>query len=260
MADQPTAASLLLQSSALVVRPSYALRLDPRGKLLVAVAFSILVALAQGFAALGAALGVAILAVAAARLRLTAVLARLLLLNVFVLALVVVLPLTARGDVAWQFGPLAVSQQGLLLAAQVGLKGNAILLILLLLLGTMEVGTLGHALDHLYVPKKLAHLLLFTVRYVDVLEREYRRLSAAMKLRAFRPRMDLHTMRSYGNLVGMLLVRSFDRSERVVAAMKCRGFSGTFWMLDHFHWSRRDVVFGIVSVLVITGLALVEWL
>ena len=82
---------------------------------------------------------------------------------------------------------------------------------------------LGHALGHLHVPRKLAHLLLFTVRYLDVLDREYRRLRAAMKVRSFRPRMSLHTYRAYGYLVGMLLVRSFDRSERMLAAMKCRG-------------------------------------
>ena len=256
---KPSPASLLLRSSALLLRPSYVEDLDPRAKIVVAVAFTVVVALSQSFAALGLALAVAMAAVAAARLSPTAVLARLVPLNLLILFLAVLLPLTPRGEVLWEVGSLEFSREGLLLAAKVALKGNAILLGLVLLLGTIEVGTLGHALDHLYVPTKLAHLLLLTVRYLDVLEREYRRLSAAMRLRGFRPRTDRHTLRTYGHLVGMLLVRSFDRSERIVAAMKCRGFSGTFWMLDHFHWSRRDTVFGVVSVLVLAALVLVEW-
>lgn len=253
------ASSLLLRSSALLRGPSYVEGLDPRGKILVAVAFSVVVALVQGFAALGLALAVAAVAVAAARLSPAAVAARLVPLNLFMLLLAVVLPMTAKGEPLWQIGPIAFSQEGLLLAARVALKGNAILLALVLLLGTIEIGTLGHALDHLYVPTKLAHLLLLTVRYLDVLEREYRRLSAAMKLRGFRPRTDRHTLRTYGHLVGMLLVRSFDRSERVVAAMKCRGFQGHFYMLDHFAYTRRDLVFATVSLLGLAALVWTEW-
>jgi cobalt/nickel transport system permease protein len=250
--------SLLLRSSDLLAGPSYVTGLDPRARIVAAVAFSLVVALARGFPALGAALAVAALAVAAARLRPRAVLARLVPLNLLLLLLAVLLPLSAGGPPVWQIGPLEFSEHGLLLAARVALKGNAILLALVLLLGTMEIGTLGHALDHLYVPDKLSHLLLFTVRYLDVHERQFRRLSAAMRLRAFRPRLDVHTLRAYGHLVGMLLVRSFDRAERIVAAMKCRGFRGHFWMLDHFAWSRRDSVFVGVFALVLLALVLVE--
>ena len=49
-----------------------------------------------------------------------------------------------------------------------------------------------------------------------------------MAIRAFRPSFSLHTMRSFGALVGMLLVRALDRSERVYNAMKLRGFSDRF--------------------------------
>jgi cobalt/nickel transport system permease protein len=108
------------------------------------------------------------------------------------------------------------------------------------------------------VPDKLTHLLLFTVRYLDVLHREYLRLWAAMKTRGFRPRVNRHTYRSYSYLVGMLLVRSFDRSERVVAAMKCRGFRGRFYLLDHFALSRSDLPFCIASSVVLLVLILLE--
>jgi cobalt/nickel transport system permease protein len=131
-------------------------------------------------------------------------------------------------------------------------------LAIVVLVGTLDIVTLGHALSHLHVPDKLTHLLLFTVRYLDVLRREYLRLRAAMKIRGFRPRMSLHTYRSYGYLVGMLLVRSLDRSERIVAAMKCRGFRGRFYLLDHFAFALRDAWFGTACVLLLASLALVE--
>ena len=111
---------------------------------------------------------------------------------------------------------------------------NAIVLTLIVLLGTLDTVTLGHAMSHLRVPDKLTHLFLFTVRYLDVLRREYLRLRAAMKTRAFRPRMTGQTCRAYGYLVGMLLVRSYERAERVHRAMLCRGFRGRFHLLSHF--------------------------
>jgi len=102
----------------------------------------------------------------------------------------------------------------------------------LALLSSLEMVELGHALARLGAPQRLVTLLLFTVRYVDVLGQEYARLRLAMRARAFRPRAGWHTWRAYGWLVGMLLVMSLERSERIHAAMRLRGFTGRFHLLD----------------------------
>ncbi len=234
-------------------------RFDPRGRIVAAVLLSIVVATANQLAVLAGALAVTLVALGLSGLSVSAVLRRLLPLNLLMLLLAAVLPLTTDGVPRFEVGPLGFSENGLLLALRIALKGNAIVLTLLVLLGSVDATTLGHALNHMRVPDKLTHLLLFTVRYLDVLHREYQRLRAAMKLRGFRPQMNRHTYRTYGYLVGMLLVRSFDRSERIVAAMKCRGFRGRFYLLDHFAFSRCDAVFGVVSGLVLATLTLVEW-
>jgi len=260
MNDQPRDSSPVSRPSCQVPGSSSLIdRVDPRARIVTAVGFSVVVALmANHFPTLATALVVAALGVVLARLSPAAVLRRLAAFNLFVLLLAVVLPLSAEGPPLFSLGPLDFSQEGFLLAAKIALKGNAIILALMVLLGTLETTVLGHALSHLRVPDKLAHLLLFTVRYLDVLHREYLRLAAAVKVRGFRPRMDAHTYRTYGYLVGMLLVRSFDRSERIVAAMKCRGFRGRFYLLDHFAFSRRDVPFCIVSGVLLAGLVLLE--
>ena len=250
----------LLNSARLTHGRSWIDHVDPRVRVLTAAAFSVLVALSLRFPVLGAALAAALVAAVAAGLRPLEVLKRLAGVNVFILVLLLLLPLGAHGTPLVQWGPLTWTREGLLLAARIALKANAIVLSLVVLLGSLEVSTLGHALSHLHVPDKLTHLLLFTVRYVDVLHRESQRLHAAMKMRGFRPRMNWHTYRSYGFLVGMLLVRSMDRSERVVAAMKCRGFRGRFYLLDHFHFSRRDLWFSLAALAGLVLLGLAEWL
>ncbi len=141
----------------------------------------------------------------------------------------------------------AASIEGLLHACKIALKANAVVLALLALVGTMGATTLGHAMAHLKVPEKLVHLLMFTVRYLDVIGQEYKRMRRAMQARAFVLRSNMHTWRSIGYLVGMLLVHSLERSERIMAAMKCRGYQGKLYLLDNMEIVRHDYYFMVLS-------------
>lgn len=224
-------------------------RLDPRGKIVVAALFAILVAVTKSYAVALGGLALALLYLALARLPLKQVIIRLLVVNSFIFFLWFVLPFTYPGDALWRFGPLAATRQGLIFTGLITIKSNAIIIALIALVATVPVVTLGQALHQMRVPDKLAHLLLFTYRYIYVFEQEYRRLVQAMKIRGFTPRTNLHTYRSYAYLAAMLLVRSFDRAERVFQAMLCRGFHGTFYSLKSFSWQRRDGIFLATSVL-----------
>jgi len=113
----------------------------------------------------------------------------------------------------------------------------------------------GHALSRLRVPDKLVHLLLFTVRYLDVIGQEYKRMRRAMQARAFVMQANRHTWRSIGYMIGMLLVRALERSERVMNAMKCRGYQGRFFLMDDARLGRFDLVFVICSIPMLGGLA-----
>ena len=134
-------------------------------------------------------------------------------------------------------------------AVEIALKANAVVLALMALVGSMSSVTLGHALYRLRVPENLVHLLLFTVRYIDVLHDEYQRLRIAMETRGFQPATNSHTMRTFGYLVGMMLVRALERSERILDAMTCRGFAGRFPLFDEFRLVARDWLFSAFSLL-----------
>jgi len=233
-------------------------RLDPRVRVVVAVVFTCLLAVSENFAVMACGLVLSVLGVAVARLPVGRVLRRLVGVNVFVAMLWALLPWGSEGTALFHLGRLAYTREGAVLAAAITLKANAIVVALAVLLGTMEMTTLGHALSHLRVPDKLTQVFLLTVRYLDVLHHEYERLRQAMRVRCFRPGMNLHTYKSIGYLVGMLLVKSVARAERVVAAMKCRGFHGRFYVLDHFSFGRRDAAFALGSAVVCVGMVLWE--
>ena len=217
--------------------------LDPRIRIAGACLFGIVVVALSSLWALLAALLVSMGLLVLSRLPVRQTLKRMAMMDMFIFVTLALLPFTMPGDPIFTIWGFTASWQGVAKAIEIGLTANAVILALMTLVGTMEPVTLGHALYKIRVPETLVHLMMFTIRYIDVLREEYLRLRAAMKVRGFRPGTNWHTYRSFGYLVGMMLVRAIDRSERILGAMKCRGFSGRFFLLREFRLTRRDHVF-----------------
>lgn len=239
---------------------SFVHQLDPRIRLLTACIYSIVVALSSTFPALTAALLISSLMVVLAQLPAREIVKRMVLVNSFALLLWLVLPLTFQGPVAIHFGPFILYRPGIIMAAQITLKSNAILLALVALVTTMNFSTLGDTLNWLHVPGKIVHLLLMTYRYVFVINQEYQRMVRAIQIRGFQPRTNLHTYKTYAYIVGMLLVRSSIRAERVYGAMLCRGFNHKFYCLHEFKAGPKEWVFGCAVGGVLLVLIYLEWL
>lgn len=235
-------------------------RLDPRVKIVVAILFSVVVAVADRYGCLATAVCLALTLLFLARLSLREVFLRLLVVNAFIVFLWLFLPFTYGGEKLFSIGPLDATREGIIYALLITVKSNTIVLALIALLATSPVVTLGHALSHLYVPDKLIHLLFFTVRYLQVLHLEYDRLRDAMRIRAFKPGTNVHTYRSFAYLIGMLLIKSFDRAERIRKAMLCRGFHGKYYLLSHFELQRVDVIMLVIMMLCVSGMASLQWI
>lgn len=233
--------------------------LDPRIKIIVATLFSITVAVADRTEVLLLALLFSACCVILSNLRVLGVLRRLLLVDGFILLLWIALPFTYPGKTLFSIGPFDATAEGIRYALTITIKSNAIILACIALLGTTSIFTLVHALRHLRVPDKLVQLLFFSYRYIHVIHIEYLRLLNALRVRCFRPRSNLRTYKAYAYLVGMMVLNSYDRSERVYDAMLCRGFKGQFWILDHFALKREDVILFIILLLSIAALGFLQW-
>lgn len=237
---------------------SFIHRLDPRVKIIIATSYCIVIALADKFSVLFAALAISAALVLISSIKLRSVAKRMLVVNSLVVLLWAILPLTFGGAVLIQIGPVSIYQQGLYLAAQITLKSNAILLAFISLVATMSFSTLGYALDRLRIPKKIVNLLLMTYRYLFVIEQEYQRLLRAVKIRGFVPKTSMHTYRTYAYLIGMLFVRAAARADRVYHAMLCRGFKGRFYCLQEFRVDRQGWLFSTAMSILIIGLIVLE--
>lgn len=87
------------------------------------------------------------------------------------------------------------------------------------------------ALAGSHAPKMLLSTLMFMDRYIYVLTEELDRMRKARSARTFRGsgRLDFAILTS---LLGVLLLRAWERGDRVHAAMAARGWDGTIRTLD----------------------------
>jgi cobalt/nickel transport system permease protein len=232
--------------------------LDPRVKIVAALVFSLIVALNNSIAMSVAAFCFPLALIIVARISIKKLLVRLAAVNAFIGLLWLCLPFTVPGEALYSLGPLSVYKEGIVSALSLTLKSNAIILATIALLGTSRVFTLVHALSHLGVPHKLIHLFFFCFRYIQVIHEEYHKLANAAKMRSFKPGTNFHTYKTYAYLFGALLVRSLDRSHRIMAAMKCRGFKGKFYILDDYQMKGLDYLVAASSLVFIGALLVIR--
>jgi cobalt/nickel transport system permease protein len=96
----------------------------------------------------------------------------------------------------------------------------------LLLIATTGIEKIAVALRKLKVPKIFVTQVLLTYRYISVLLEEVERILKAYHLRA--PMEKGVSIKASGSLMGLMLLRAFDRANRVYNAMKLRGFDGEY--------------------------------
>ncbi|MDX2267673.1 MAG: energy-coupling factor transporter transmembrane component T [Bryobacter sp.] len=109
--------------------------------------------------------------------------------------------------------------------------------ILAVLLATHLVSTLEllRAMERLGAPRFLILVTEFLLRYLDVLRQE----ADAMRLAAL-CRGAAHSRLVAAASLGMLFVRSLERSTAIHAAMLARGFRGQFPRREALRWQWRD--------------------
>lgn len=162
--------------------------------------------------------------VAVAGLRPRFVLTRMLIIAPFLLA-AGLLPFVASGDRIEVAGvPLAV--EGLWGTWSVTARASIGVTTSIVLAATTEVPRLLRGLERLRVPGALTQIATFMVRYLEVVAGELGRQRRAMTARGYDPRW-LGQVRPLASSAGALFVRSFERGERVHAAMLARGYDGT---------------------------------
>jgi len=159
---------------------------------------------------------------------------------VFLIPFFIIMPFTYPGEPAFRLLGLPFAWEGLRLALLIFLKALSVVMISFAIFGSSRFDVSMLALQHLKCPKVVVQMLLFTYRYTFVFMEEMRRMYTSMRARGFVARSDMKTLRIFGHFIGTLLVRSFERTERVYKAMLSKGYQGELHLLKTFQSEGRD--------------------
>ena len=117
----------------------------------------------------------------------------------------------------------------------------------LILVSTVPFSALAAQLRRLRVPEILVTVFEMTYRYIGTLLLEASSMFTAYTLRNTRTKGI--EMRHSGNFIGHLLLKSFDRAERVYNAMKCRGYAVSHSFRESRKYTGTDYAFlGLVCL------------
>lgn len=165
------------------------------------------------------------------------------------------------GDPLGSIGPLTISGEGLRLFATIAAKSWLSVQVALLLTFTTPFHDLVDALRDLRLPRILVAIIGFMYRYLAVLGEEGARMLRARASRSAAATAGASggsigwRARVTGQMVGSLFLRSYERSERIYAAMQARGFEGTF---RHLASRRIDRVAWAWFALLLVALAALD--
>lgn len=175
-------------------------------------------------------LGVTACIYALSGLPLSFLLQRLRYPGLFIVMVVLILPLTSGDTVLWQWGPVALRQEGLMAMSLVVSRFVCILTLGFVLLGTTPFVTLLRSLRSLGLPTLLTDMTLLTYRYLFETADMLSTMQRSMRLRGFgytrRRWLSLHKkdLQRLAGLLGTLLIRSYERAEKIYTAMRLRGY------------------------------------
>lgn len=171
-------------------------------------------------------------AIRAARIPISFLLWRWLILVPFVL-FAFFLPFWGGGTRTEILG-MSLAEEGLWGAWTILAKATLGVTASIVMAATTEVPDILQGLDRLRVPRLITAIAGFMIRYLDVVLGEMHRMRIAMLSRGYDPRW-IWQGKALANSAGALFIRSYERGERVHQAMVARGYQGVMPVLEVEH-------------------------
>ena len=243
---------------------SFVHRLDPRTKLLGSLAFVLAVVLTPpgNWRLFAVYLCVIAGLVLLSRLPLKYVLKRSLVIFPFVIMVAIFVPFFKQGQVAGSYDigawHIAVSYEGLSVLINVVVKSWLCMLCLIILSSSTKFEQLLQGMSGLKVPQVFVQIISFMYRYMFVIADQAMRMQMARDSRNFGMNRR-NIIKTTGNMVGMLFIRSYERAERIYAAMLSRGYNGEIIVVNELRFRLPDAYFALALSLLLVCPAILWW-
>jgi cobalt/nickel transport system permease protein len=170
----------------------------------------------------------------------------------------VLLPFVGRGERVDVLG-LSLAREGLWGAWNIVAKATLGLGASIIVAATTTMPEFLRGFERLHLPRAFTSTLSFMIRYFDVVADDMRRMRVARLSRGHDPRW-LWQARAVATSAGALVIRSYERGERVHLAMLSRGFTGSLPDVDEPEVGSGPWVQALALPALATGVCVLAWL
>ena len=163
------------------------------------------------------------------------------------------LPFLSSGnnDMVFTLFSFEVYRTGLLEMFAILFKATAGLSMGIVLTATTTNIELIYGLQKLKVPPIIIAIMSFSIRYIDVFIDEFKRVKISMQSRGYIEK-GIKTLLPIAYASGAMLIRGYERGERVYLSMISRGFTGVIELQDRdYKQSNYLQVLTIISIIVL---------
>ncbi len=226
-------------------------RLDPRAKLVTMLFFLFVVISVPRYEVPGLFpfLVYPVLLLTASGIPMGYVAKHILLVSPFIVFLIIFAPIFDRVPV-FTWNGITITT-GVLAMFNILMKFIITISLTLFLISTTRFDRLLKGLLQMKFPRIIVMQLSFLYRYLFLLIDEAHRMKMARDSRSYGSSPYHLRIRTVGNMIGVLFLKTLERAEKVYAAMMARGFSGEIPVLSPLRFGIKDAVFTGVSMLFI---------
>ncbi|MDL2261731.1 cobalt ECF transporter T component CbiQ [Methanimicrococcus sp. OttesenSCG-928-J09] len=226
-------------------------RMNPMTKVVAVLAMVISVAIVKDINMALFALLLSILMIIAAKLPIRFVIKRIWSPFLFILLFAAALLLSGgEGEILWSIGFLDITAESALNAALILIRATAAIIMITALLATTRFDIIVKVLYDLKMPVFLLQILMFSYRYIFVFSDELDNMRNSMAAKGFRPKLSMRMFSSIANMLGMLLIKSFERGDEVYRSMIAKGYTGKPTIITENKMYAKDYIFVSFALLI----------
>lgn len=128
------------------------------------------------------------------------------------------------------------------------LRANALIFFTLLIFYDKTLFDIATSLQTLKFPDKLVSLFFFVSKFIIIIKEEFLTTKKAMVIRNFKSKSNIFSYQVYANIVGIMVVKCFDRADKLKSSIILRNFQGKIYQSKIDKISKIDllILFGVL--------------
>lgn len=133
-------------------------------------------------------------------------------------------------------------------AINIYLRTNIIIFFNLLLFFDSKGLDIVRGFDLLKFPKKFISAFYFTWKMIIELQNEFKNIKISLVSRNFSNKTSLFTYQTYGNILGLLFIKSMQKAQNLKDSFDLRGFNGEIYLNSDFSLSKYDYILLFITI------------